>query len=342
MSVRESRVTAPPVAADIKRNSADLRPTLLASALGYAERGMYVHPLLVGLKEPKWLDWEGRATRDPELIARVWGRAPFNIGVACGPSHLVVVDLDVPDVTKEAPAELRAAGVSDGRSMLRHLAAQAGVERIERTMAVRTRSGGLHLVYLAPVGVEVRNSAGTVGFCIDIRAAGGYVVGIGSQVDGVPYRLEGGATAPAELPGWLLDLITAAVEPPKTGEPGRGAEVVARLRLASQVGSREERWARGILASECADLSAMAPGSGRNARLNLAAYRAGQLVAAGLLVQADAEAALLATAQACGVGTSARRPYGREVEKTITSGMRAGLARPRFMDARARQLGGAA
>ena len=62
-----------------------LRNTLLVSALRYAERGMYVHPLLIGSKEPRWLDWEARATRDPELIRRTWGRAPFNIGVAQPP-----------------------------------------------------------------------------------------------------------------------------------------------------------------------------------------------------------------------------------------------------------------
>jgi hypothetical protein len=144
------------------------------------------------------------------------------------------------------------------------------------------------------------------------------------------------------MPGWLLELIRSAARA-RAARAGDGRELVARLREASRSGSREQRWARGILASECADLAAMVPGSGRNDRLNLAAFRAGQLVGAGLLAEGEAEAALLGTARACGVGTSSARPYAREVDKTVASGMRAGIARPRVMDTSIRaRIGGAA
>jgi hypothetical protein len=300
---------------------------------------MYVHPLLVGGKEPRWGDWESKATVDPDVIRRTWSRAPFNVGIACGPSGLVVVDLDLVHEDQELPTDLVAAGVVDGESMLRHLAAQAGV-KLEPTMTVRTRSGGLHRVHRAPLGADVRNSAGTVAPCVDIRAAGGYVVGIGSVVAGGTYRLECSAP-PAPLPDWLLELIQAAAAS-RAKQAGDGRLVVERLRSVSRSGSREQRWARGILASECADLAAMAPQNGRNARLNLAAYRAGQLVGAGLLDLGEAEEALLSTARACGVGTSSARPYAREVDKTVASGLAAGVTRPRFMDVRARLVGGAA
>ncbi|WP_162953397.1 bifunctional DNA primase/polymerase [Streptomyces sp. 11-1-2] len=312
-----------------------LRATLQASALRYAERGMYVHPLLVGGKEPRWLDWEARATRDPEVIERTWGRAPFNIGVACGPSALVAVDLDVPhdgDVSGLAD-------IVDGMTMLDSLAAQIPGAQITPTLTVRTPSGGRHLVYRAPAGVEVRNTARTIGWCIDTRAAGGYIVGIGSQVDGVSYELEGSVTDPAVLPDWLLTLITTAPEPPKSGGAPRRADVVARLRDLTRQGTREERWAHGILRSECDELAAMKPDTGRNNRLNLAAYRAGQLVAAGLLDQAVAEEHLTEAAQASGLGEKS----AFEIEKTLRSGMAAGLSRPRRMTtAPARRMGGAA
>lgn len=300
---------------------------------------MYVHPLLVGGKEPRWRDWESRATRDPELIRRTWSRAPFNIGVACGPSGLVVVDLDVPHEGQVPPEEWRAAGVVDGSTMLEALASRTPGAKLAPTMTVRTGSGGRHLVYRAPMGANVRNSARTVAWCIDVRAAGGYVVGLGSVVDGRRYVLEGSITELAVLPGWLLTLVTTPHEPPKSGGRGSGAEVVARLRAVAGRGGREERWAAGILASECTELAAMAPGTGRNHRLNLAAYRAGQLVAAGLLDQAVAEDALTAAAQACGLGEK----YAHEIEKTLRSGLTAGLARPRRMtDAPARRMGGVA
>ncbi|MEV5204910.1 bifunctional DNA primase/polymerase [Streptomyces sp. NPDC053720] len=310
-----------------------LRTKLLDSASRYAELGMYVHPLLVGSKAPLWNNWEARATRDPETIRKMWGRAPFNIGIACGPSNLVVLDLDLPHEGELSDRP----GVVDGMTMLDSLAAESG-SQITPTLAVRTASGGRHLVYQAPAGVEVRNTARTVGYCIDTRAAGGYVVGIGSEVDGRAYELDSDVRTPAVLPEWLLTLITTAPTPPKAGAAPRRAEVVARLRELTRQGTREQRWAAGILRSECDDLAAHGEG-GRNSRLNLAAYRAGQLVAGGLLDQALAEEQLTEAARECGLGVDV--PH--EIEKTLRSGMAAGLARPRrMMGAPAHRMGGAA
>jgi len=142
------------------------------------------------------------------------------------------------------------------------------------------------------------------------------------------------------LPDWLLTLVTAAPpKPPKAGGAPRRADVVARLREMTRQGTREQRWAAGILRSECDELAAMKQPGGRNNRLNLAAYRAGQLVAAGLLDQAVAEEHLTEAAQAAGLGVDTPR----EIEKTIRSGMTAGLARPRRMGtAPVRRMGGAA
>nr|WP_281289787.1 bifunctional DNA primase/polymerase [Streptomyces piniterrae] len=315
-----------------------LRGQLLASALHYAGRGMYVHPLLIGGKAPRWADWETRATRDPEVIRRTWSRAPFNIGVACGPSELIAIDLDIPHEDDDIPpAEYAEAGVVDGKSMFDFLVSHTPGARMVRTMNVRTPSGGRHLVYRAPENVEVRNTARTIGWQIDTRAAGGYIVGIGSVVDDKPYVLENGISDPAVLPAWLLTLITAAPKPTKAAPRVSRAEVDTRLRAIASGGTREERWATGILRSECRDLSSMTPDSGRNHRLNLAAYRAGQLVGAGLLDQAVAEEELTVAARAAGLGGE----YAHEIEKTLNSGMHAGLQKPRHMPT-ARRLGGAA
>jgi Bifunctional DNA primase/polymerase, N-terminal len=74
------------------------RPTATATitdeALAYAERGWHVFPVKDGGKEPragwKWTRWN---TRDPALI-RQWWASGGNVGIACGPSGLVVIDLD--------------------------------------------------------------------------------------------------------------------------------------------------------------------------------------------------------------------------------------------------------
>ncbi|MFE0654072.1 bifunctional DNA primase/polymerase [Streptomyces sp. NPDC059534] len=336
VTVREASRPTPHRVVGNTASTQALRAKLLASASRYAGAGMYVHPLLVGSKLPRWTSWEERATLDPEVIEQTWGRAPFNIGIACGPSRLVVVDLDVPGPGVTAPEEFP--GVTDGWSMLCALAARAGGE-IAPTMAVRTPSGGRHLLYRAP-DAEVRNTARTIGWLIDTRAAGGYVVGIGSAVDGSSYRLEGSITAPAPLPEWLLTLLLASPEQPKCERAPRRGEVVARLHELTRQGTREQRWAAGILRSECDELAALrGTEGGRNGRLNLAAYRAGQLVASGLLDQAVAEEQL--TEAALEAGLNDKSPF--EVEKTLRSGMSAGLSRPRRMDDKAvRQLGGAA
>src|ERR1044072_4121555 len=85
---------------------------LLAAALNAAERDWRVHPLLPGGKASALhgerscpltgecadghVKWEQRATTDPDRIRTAWSAGAFNVGIAPGPSGLVVVDLDVP------------------------------------------------------------------------------------------------------------------------------------------------------------------------------------------------------------------------------------------------------
>lgn len=323
MRVRDGSAPVPHHRENNTGTTRALRATLLASALRYAEYGMFVHPLLVGGKEPRWTHWEERATRDPELIERTWSRAPYNIGIACGPSALVALDLDVPHEGEVSGSP----EIVDGMTMLDSLAARTPGARITPTLTVRTPSGGRHLIYRAPTRGTLRNTARTLGFCLDTRAAGGYVVGIGSVIDSTTYVLDGSITKPSVLPDWLLSLITISTTPPKGGGAPRRSDVVARLRDLTRQGTREQRWAAGILRSECDDLAAMRQAGGRNNRLNLAAYRAGQLVAAGLVDQAVAEEHLTEAAQAAGLGQDT--PH--EIEKTLQSGMTAGLSRPRRM-----------
>ena len=41
-------------------------------------------------------NWQDIATTSAERIRDWWSRAPYNIGISCGPSGLVVIDLDMP------------------------------------------------------------------------------------------------------------------------------------------------------------------------------------------------------------------------------------------------------
>nr|WP_318273146.1 bifunctional DNA primase/polymerase [Micromonospora provocatoris] len=191
-------------------------PDLLAAALGHAVRGWHVFPLRPDDKRPAFPDhtaddctgrdprcrtghvgWEARATTDPDRIRRAWSTRPYGIGLACGPSRLVVVDLDTRKDGTAGPT---------GLDTLATLAAQHAAG-IDATYTVTTGRGGTHLYYQHPVaGPALRNTAGTLGPMVDTRAHGGYVVAAGSTVAGRPYTIDLD-TDPAPLAAWLAALL---------------------------------------------------------------------------------------------------------------------------------------
>ena len=166
-------------------------------AVEAARRGWHVFPCLPGDKRPAVDRWEQRACADPDRVARFWPGPRHNIGVACGPSGLVVIDLDthgtLPDEWQAEP------GIKDGRDVLAALAEWAG-QPWPSTHSVTTPSGGLHLYFAAIEGREIRNSASLIGPMIDVRGAGGYVVGPGSIVGGKPYLVLDDHAAAATCP----------------------------------------------------------------------------------------------------------------------------------------------
>ncbi|MEU4676506.1 bifunctional DNA primase/polymerase [Micromonospora sp. NPDC023737] len=290
---------------------------LLAAALAHAERGWHVFPLRPNDKRPAFPDhaaddctgrdprcraghvgWEPRATTDPDRIRRAWSTRPYGIGIACGPSRLVVVDLDVPkdDITNRT-----------GLDTLAELAAAHGAV-IAPTYTVTTGRGGAHLYYRHPDhGPTLRNTAGTVGPMVDTRARGGYVVAAGSTVAGRPYIVDLD-TDPAPLPGWLAGLLGPAPLPPQ------------RLVMVALPGDRERAYVRAAVERECARV-VDAPDH-HNDNLYRAAVALGQLVAGGALSADEASTAL----EHAGITAGLRH---RAVLRTIASGFRAGVARPR-------------
>ena len=69
---------------------------LLRSALDLAARGWHVIPCACGGKRPALSgNWQDLATTDTSRVGAWWTRTPYNIGIACGPSGLIVIDLDI-------------------------------------------------------------------------------------------------------------------------------------------------------------------------------------------------------------------------------------------------------
>ncbi|PIM71120.1 DNA primase [Streptomyces sp. JV178] len=289
---------------------------LLNSALAAAEQGWHVFPLRPHTKRPALhgetacprtgpcatghRKWEQRATTDPGRIHATWSRAPYNVGIATGPSGLVVVDLDVPKDkgSSDAPG---------GAATFTALCERTG-HPVPATRRTRTASGGQHLYFTAPTGVRLGNTAGTLAPLVDTRAWGGYVVAAGSITPAGPYEAIN-TTGAAELPTWLLELMRPALPRP-----------VGPLSLPAVSGSRA---AVVALEAECA-VVAGAPDTRRNITLNRCAFKVGRFVAWGDIPRHVVEDAFQAAGESSGLTAA-------ECRATIRSALDSSLrkARPR-------------
>ncbi|WP_406248291.1 bifunctional DNA primase/polymerase [Streptomyces anulatus] len=257
---------------------------LLTVALGAAERGWHVFPLRPRDKRPALhgetvcagtgdcagghRKWEQRATTDLDRIRKAWSAGAFNVGIATGPSGLVVVDLD--PVKAKDPK-----GTPDGATSLQALCERAG-HAIPGTYRTRTASGGHHLYFTAPDGARLGNSAGRLGKHIDTRAHGGYVVAAGSTLPHGTYEVVD-PSDPVPLPKWLYALLTPR-------QPSRGL-------MAAPVPVRTSRYAAAALRAETAAVAGAGEGV-RNWTLVRAARALGRFIPSGELARSEVEAAL--------------------------------------------------
>jgi hypothetical protein len=285
------------------------------AALEATERGWHVFPLIPDSKRPAIRSWEPRATTDAERVTRCWTAGDYNIGIAAGPSGLVVVDLDVPKHDQDVPPAETPSYVADGSDMFSALAERHGQPLPTQTYSVRTASGGTHLYFAAPADVELRNTAGTLGWKIDTRASGGYVVGAHSSVDGKRYTVVHDAP-PVPLPDWLTKLLVPAPLPPQ------GPVAVPLIAK-----DRHSAYLRAAVDGEVQRVTRAHTGN-RNNALYQASVALGQLVAGRELSEAEVTDWLASAA----VGVGLAEP---DVGRTVASGLRAGAKRPRTFGWRA-------
>lgn len=333
-----------------------------------AGQGWYVHPLAPGLKippascalcretiakqpNPQYIQHEieecrcieaGRhchgvraATTDPALIDQWWSENPeYGVGVAAGPSNLLIVDLDLHQSTPPQPEKiLPGLDLPDGldpatiRSGLDTLALLCSLRRAPlltespETFNVRTPSGGLHLWYTVEDSSQwCMDGRGRLGWQIDIRADRSYAVAPGTRTRDGLYAPLGSCRKPAHLPRWLAnDLARAGL---KRRAPMR--RPLARLNLPDFSAGR------GYVATAVREeLEAVATcRSGRNDQLNRSAFSLGQLVGAGLVGRDDVHQALTEAAQAAGID-----PNEAKAQSTIRRGIDAGSRVPRRIGA---------
>ncbi|MFI8927297.1 bifunctional DNA primase/polymerase [Streptomyces sp. NPDC053474] len=263
-SAHEPRTSEPAPRARARHAAERHTATLaLAHALSAAERGLAVIPLsrgkLPALRSPHHDDPHpppchgecGRmghgvydASTDPVRIRELFAAAPWasGYGIACGlpPYHLIGIDLDTKSGA-DAPAALR-------ELALRHLFT------IPETVVVTTPSGGRHVWLSGPPDVVVPNSAGRLAPGIDIRGAGGYLVGPGSRTEQGVYSTVPGTAhlPPAACPEALLRLLVPPLRRRPSASPRAGGPEAAQqgqglvqFVLAAHEGQRNTRlfWA---------------------------------------------------------------------------------------------------
>ncbi len=204
----------------------------LRSALAYASRFNWrVFPLKPNEKTPLVNDWPKRATIDPLRINEWWAKWPdANIGIACGPSGLVVIDCDVKNPS------------ANGIDAWRELLIEQGFK--DDTIIQLTPSGGEHFIFSVNgcKGV-IRNSSGRLGPGIDVRAEGGYIVAAPSVTGQGKYQWDAGAhptsKAIAPIPPKLAAMLLEEMRMPKVHAPN-GNNILAGQRndvLTSLAGS---------------------------------------------------------------------------------------------------------
>lgn len=295
---------------------------LLSAALRHADRDMAVFPLWPHSKVPALhganqctrsgvcanghRGWEEQATYDPVVIGRWWRRWPLNIGIAAGRSGLHVLDLDAAHGAHPPPLW---AGARHGGDVLARLADQAGQAFPGDTYTVRTPSGGLHLYFRVPPTLELRNTVARLGWRVDSRGSGGYVVAAGSVRREGRYAVTNDAPI-APLPSWLVPLLRPPFAAP---DPASGWH---RHEPPSQ--TRKNAYLRTIH-----DSVAGTPRGCRHDVLIRAAFTLGRLVAGGDLT--------IEEARDCLYDAAARwrgAPSIKDIN-TIEDGLRAGALRPR-------------
>ncbi|PRY36266.1 bifunctional DNA primase/polymerase [Umezawaea tangerina] len=311
---------------------------MLAVALDAVARGWHVFPVHPESKRPPAFHgqtscphtgicatthqgWEQRAVADPDLVRWIWGSTRYggcNVGVACGPSNLVLVDLDVPRSPTEQPKDgsRRGEPVRTGADTFRSVCAQAGQPVPLGTLTGATPSGGTHLFYRAPQGVQLGNTQNErgngLGWKIDTRGHGGYAMAPGSTTPDGPYRITRELPM-LDLPTWLVHRL--APRP-----------VTAVSRPVHSAVDRLPAYVTAAIRGEVDKVAAAAPNE-HNIVLYVASTALGQLVAGGLLPASRAEVEL--TTAAVHMITDTCGCTDNEVRRVITAGLRAGAAKPR-------------
>lgn len=137
-------------------------------AINYAQEGLRVFPIKANSKSEQVLrSWKEEATLDVKQIKQWFSNTEYNVGVRTG-DGLIVIDVDN----------------KNDKNGYRSI--EPFLKDFPKTRIVKTANNGWHMYYYVnrKVSCKVNLYEG-----IDIRGEGGYVVGVGSKVNGNDYTV---------------------------------------------------------------------------------------------------------------------------------------------------------
>jgi hypothetical protein len=206
---------------------------LTVEAVKAVQRGFHVFPVEDFGKTPHTttppytIKWSDVATNDLQKVMRLWGQWPeANIGVACKPSGLLVVDCDIPKRdyalkgTRWEYLHDALGPLVDGETVFDQVIDRYGgganFGELSATYSVTTGSGGVHYYYWWPDGIQA-SQASLVKGVLDIRCnggeRGGYVLGEGSCTTKGSYVRSSSGTSIMDAPAWLVELCRERTKP---------------------------------------------------------------------------------------------------------------------------------
>ncbi len=271
-------------------------------------------------KRPNCKNWHESALASiPDACTAKPSLDALNTGILC--DGLIAVDLDIDDSTVSQQAISAAI----------HILGNA---------PIRTRSDSARalMLYRAAEGEPTKRSVtGTQGK-IESLAFGQQFVAFGQHPSGAAYEWPQGSPADfhrdaltAVSQEALQAFLVAAAPLVGADAPAHPTTSPAGLYVAPAsylVTDRDRDYAASVLSDECAKLSAMVEGMGRNNQLNISAHSVGTMVGNGSLSSEIAKRDLLLAATANG---HVAKHGIAQTRATIESGLNAGAKKPRTL-----------
>ena len=287
-------------------------------ALHHARRGWYVIPLVPGQKRPLISDWQKRASTNSLQIKSWWEENPnANIGIACEPSQLFILDLDH-SKGELPPTQFK--GFISGYEVFAKKCDELGLQFPPATYAVSTPSGGVHF-YFNDGGYPVKQGAEINGLWrVDTRSRGGYIVAEGSE-----YTLPNN-TSPSfygkfhdvneviPLPSAFREILTPRVFDTDQVE---NIEDNSRIHHLKKDLKFERDFALKIL-EDRAQLIRIASKGSRHDTLLRHAFYLGKIIGQGVLSRSEVEELILSAAIQTGLESA-------EAKQTIHNGISGGI-----------------